>query len=92
MFCVYALQSKKDRNLYIGFTNNLRKRLTKHANGKVFSTKSRRPLLCIYTEICLNEHDARKKERYLKSGQGKRFIKQRLYHYFKNVTESTENT
>jgi len=83
MFYVYVLQSMKDYNLYAGFTNDLRKRLVKHNAGKVFSTKSRRPLRCIYTEVCLNDEDAKAREKYLKTGIGKRFLKQRLYHYFR---------
>jgi len=92
MFYVYILQSLKDGKLYTGFTNNLRKRLIKHNDGKVFSTKSRRPLRYIYTEICLNEDDARQREKYLKTGIGKRFIKQRLYNYFKIHRDFVENT
>ena len=84
MFYVYVLESAKDNEFYIGFTNNLRKRLLKHNSGKIFSTKSRRPLKLIYTEICLNEKDAEQREKYLKTGLGKRFIKQRLKHYFNN--------
>jgi len=83
MFYVYILQSLKDGELYIGFTNNIRKRLLKHNLGKVFSTKSRRPMKLIYLEICLNKYDAKQREKYLKTGVGKRFIKSRLKHYFK---------
>ncbi|MEK7212202.1 MAG: GIY-YIG nuclease family protein [Patescibacteria group bacterium] len=82
MFYVYVLKSVKDGKLYTGFAPNLRKRLTKHNDGKVFSTKNRRPLKCIYVEICLNKEDARSREKYLKAGAGKRFLKQRLYYYF----------
>ena len=83
MFYVYVLQSLKDNNLYIGFTNNLQKRILKHNSGKVFSTKSRRPLKLIYLELCTDKEDAKVREKYLKVGAGKRFIKNRLKHYFK---------
>ena len=82
MFYVYVLQSKKDDDLYVGFTNDIKKRLFKHNSGKVFSTKLRRPLKLIYTEICLNKKDATQREKYFKTGVGKRFIKQRLKNYF----------
>ncbi|MDP3794970.1 MAG: GIY-YIG nuclease family protein [bacterium] len=85
MFCVYVLESDKDGKSYTGFTKNIRQRLAKHNAGKVFSTKSRLPMRCIYIECCLNEQDARQRERYLKTGMGKRFIKQRLRHYFERV-------
>lgn len=83
MFYVYILQSLKDSKLYTGFTDNLRKRILKHNLGKVFSTKTRRPLKLIYLEICFNKQDAKQREKYLKTGIGKRFIKNRLKYYFK---------
>lgn len=85
MFYVYILISKKDNNLYVGFTNNLKRRILKHNGGKVFSTKDRRPLKLIYCEVCLNEQDARQREKYFKTGVGKRFIKQRLSRYFNGL-------
>ena len=93
MFCVYILQSMKDGKFYVGYTDNLKKRLRKHNEGKVFSTKSRRPLCCIYVEICLNAKDAKQREKYLKTGVGKRFLKQRLSYHLKGQRfSSTENT
>jgi len=80
---VYVLQSLKDSKLYTGFTDNLQKRILKHSFGKVFSTKSRRLLKLIYLEICTNKKDAKQREKYLKTGTGKNFIKARLKHYFK---------
>ena len=85
MFFVYILRSEKDNNFYVGFTTDLKKRLLKHNGGRVFSTKNRRPLTWVYAEICLNKQDALQRERYLKSGRGKRFIKQRLLCYLKDV-------
>jgi putative endonuclease len=82
MFYVYLLQSKKDDNLYIGLASDIKKRLFKHNSGKVFSTKLRRPLKLIYTEICVDKRDAAQREKYLKSGIGKKFIRQRLKYYF----------
>ena len=82
MFYVYILQSKKDDNLYVGYTNDFKKRFIKHNSGKVYSTKLRRPFTWIYLEICHNKEDATQREKYLKSGRGKRFIKQRLSNYF----------
>jgi len=56
---VYIVQSLKDGKLYTGFTDNLRKRILKHNLGKVFSTKSKRPLKLIYLEICLHKPNKR---------------------------------
>jgi putative endonuclease len=85
MFYVYILLSPKDGSLYTGFTNDLKKRLVKHNSGRVFSTKSRRPLKLIYCEVCLNEQDAKQREKYFKTGIGKRFIKYRLKNYFQGL-------
>jgi len=66
MFYLYVLKSKKDNNLYIGSTNNLQRRLSEHNDGKVLSTKGRRPFELRYYESYFNENDARKREYSLK--------------------------
>ncbi|OHB98478.1 MAG: excinuclease ABC subunit C [Planctomycetes bacterium RIFCSPLOWO2_12_38_17] len=81
MFYVYILQSKKDKQLYTGYTNDLKKRLCEHNVGKVFSTKNRIPFEIVYYEACLNQQDATHREKYLKTAWGKRYIKQRLKNY-----------
>ena len=80
-FYTYVLQSSKDLNFYVGYTNNLVKRIEEHNKGKVASTKNRVPLKLIYWEGCLNKQDARRREKYLKTSWGKRFIKNRLKSY-----------
>lgn len=66
MFYVYILKSKKDNKLYIGYTNNLRKRLEEHNSKKNRSTKSRTPFELIYYEAYKNQEDAQKREEMLK--------------------------
>ncbi len=78
MFYTYLLKSKKDGHLYTGSTNNLRERLKQHNAGKSSYTKKHRPYDIIYYEACLSEEDARSRELYLKSGMGKRYLKNRL--------------
>ena len=77
-FYTYVLLSEKDGEHYIGHTNNLRKRLEEHNAGKNFSTKPRRPLNLIYYEACLNEEDAKQREKYLKNTVGRRYLSKRL--------------
>ncbi len=77
-FYVYILRSKKDNKFYIGFTNNLRRRLAQHAKGEVASTKNRRPLKLIHYEYFINETDAKAREVFLKSGAGHAQIKNKL--------------
>jgi putative endonuclease len=82
MFCVYLLESKKDpEEWYVGFTTDLTKRLTEHNKGENRSTKPYKPWVCIYCEYCTNEKDARRREGYLKTTQGNRFLKRRLKEY-----------
>jgi putative endonuclease len=81
MFYVYVLKSKKDGNNYVGFTNDLQKRLTEHEKGFVKATVNRQPLKLIYFEACLSQQDATKREKYLKTSWGKRYIKSRLMNY-----------
>jgi putative endonuclease len=57
-FYVYVLQSGKDSNFYVGYTNDLRQRLGVHQSGRVKSTKNRLPVTLIYWEGCLNQADA----------------------------------
>jgi len=66
MFYVYILKSKKDHQLYIGSTNDLRRRLKEHNSGDIFSTKARRPFELIYYEAYVAEKDARRRESNLK--------------------------
>jgi len=82
MVYVYVLRSAFDGQLYTGCTCDLRNRLSLHNTDKVPSTKGRRPLELIYYEACLNEQDAFRREKYLKTTYGKRYIKSRCRNYF----------
>ncbi len=82
MYFVYLLQSKKDFTTYIGSTDNLLSRVSKHNKGKVKSTKSKRPYILIYYEVYRNKTDARKREIELKNNS---WEKERL---FKKLTNS----
>jgi putative endonuclease len=78
---VYILKSKKDNKFYTGYTKNLKLRFEQHQNGKIESTKDRKPLKLIYFEGCLNQQDATHREKYLKTYLGKMFLKNRLKSY-----------
>lgn len=82
MWYVYLLKSKKTGNWYIGSTNSLQKRILKHNLKKNKSTKYGAPWKLIYCEIGLNKQDARAREKYLKSGMGRRYLKNRLKFFF----------
>ncbi len=80
MFYTYVLINKGNR-LYTGFTYDLRKRFKEHSDKKSTYTKYRGPYELIYYEACLDENDARQREKYFKSGTGKRFLKSRLKRF-----------
>lgn len=78
MYYVYVLRSKKDDKLYIGSTGNLDKRFIEHQLAKVISTKFRLPVELIYYEASNNKVQALKREKYFKTGFGRRFLKNRI--------------
>ena len=83
MYYVYLLKSKKDHGLYIGYTNNLKRRFEEHNQGMSLSTKNRIPLKLIFYEAFSNSTDARNREKYLKSGYGRDQLKNILKNTFK---------
>jgi putative endonuclease len=81
-YYIYVLLSEKDNQFYTGYTSDLKNRINYHNEGKVTSTKNRRPLKLIYFEGCLNQQDATRREKYLKSGNGKIYLRSRLRQFF----------
>lgn len=75
MYFVYAISSSKKDWIYVGFTNNLERRLKQHNSGQVKSTKAYRPFTLLFTEECESRIEARQKEKHYKSGVGKAFLK-----------------
>ena len=78
VYYVYVLQSGRDTNLYIGYTHDLRRRITEHTAGKVVSTKHRRPLKLLCYEAYMHKAEAQRREDYLKSSDGKKDLQKRL--------------
>ena len=77
-YYTYVLKSKIDNKLYIGWTNDLVKRVKEHNFGKVPSTKNRYPLYLIYYEACLSKEKAIAREKQFKTGFGRAYLKRRL--------------
>ena len=89
MYYTYVLQSEADKKFYVGYTRDLQRRFEEHQKGEVKSTKARRPLRLIYYEACMDNHDAIRREKYLKSYYGKMFLKQRLKSKFQDYLDVT---
>jgi len=81
VFYVYVLYSTKDQGLYIGFTADLKRRIQEHRDGLSPSTANRRPLMLAYYEAYHAREDAEARERFLKSGSGRTFLKKQLRHF-----------
>ena len=85
-YSVYVLLSIKDRQLYVGRTNDLHRRLREHFDGKVSSTKYRLPLKFVYSETYLKFTDAARREKYLKGGNGRAQLKVQLQDILKEFS------
>ena len=82
VFTVYILQSEKDNKTYVGYSENLEKRLEEHNKGKVTATRHRRPFIVLFTEQCNSEEKAKQREKYWKNGSGRRKLKKYFAHGF----------
>lgn len=83
-FFVYVLESLKDGKRYIGLTANLKRRIEEHNAGYSYATKSRLPFKIIYYEVCTHQDDAERREQYLKTTRGRRFLAKRLKSYYQS--------
>lgn len=81
-FYVYVLESIERKKLYIGYTENLVRRVKEHNLGLNRSTKPYKPWRLIYYEASLNDQDAKRREKFIKTTQGGRLLKRRLKEYF----------
>ncbi|MEK7605921.1 MAG: GIY-YIG nuclease family protein [Patescibacteria group bacterium] len=78
MFYTYVLKSKKDNELYIGWTDDLVSRINEHNLGNVSSTRLRIPFALVYYEACLKKSAAINREKQLKTGFGRAYLNRRL--------------
>ena len=83
VFYVYVLRSESDSGFYIGFSTNLRGRLRQHQDGESVATSHRAPWKLIYYEAYTQREDAEGREKFLKSGAARRFLRTQLRHYLR---------
>lgn len=75
MYYVYVLRSLKNSRRYTGFsTKDPQTRLVEHNSGTNFYTRNSKPFVLLYSEKLVSEKEARRRERFLKTGQGRRFL------------------
>jgi len=75
MFYVYVLRSVADNGFLFGFSTDLKRTLSEHNRGASFATRQRGPWKLIYYKAYTEQEDAEKRERYLKSGAGRRLFR-----------------
>ena len=74
-FWIYILKSIDFDKTYVGFTNDLERRLKQHNSGKSIYTKKYKPWKIIFTEEVSDRVTAREREKYYKSAAGRKKIK-----------------
>ncbi len=79
MYIVYVLKSSVANKSYVGFTDNLQRRLAEHNSGLSSFTKKYKPWNLIYRENFKNYDDAVKREKYLKSASGRKLVLKQLF-------------
>ena len=82
MYYVYALKSLKNNDLYIGFSENLKRRYQQHTSGEVKATAYNRPWKLVYYEAYFAKLDATKRERQLKNHAAKSDLKKQIEKSF----------
>lgn len=80
-YYVYVLYSKSKNKFYIGFTSNLKNRLTEHKYGRVYTTRRFGKVELVYCEASLSKRDAQTRERQLKTGFGRHYLRNRIKNY-----------
>ncbi len=77
MFFVYVLKSRSRKYIYVGLSDNVERRTSQHNAGKERTTRAYAPFECIHVEEFQTRVEARKREKYLKSGVGKEWLKRK---------------
>lgn len=81
MYYTYVLRNNKTNRYYIGYTPNLKNRLQKHTEGKVYSTKSNKHYQLEWYCAFKTKSQALEFEKYLKTGSGVAFMKKRFFNH-----------
>jgi putative endonuclease len=84
----YVLLCGRDHRFYTGCTRDLRLRFQQQQSGRVPWTASRQPVRLIYYEASRRADDAYRRERFLKSGKGKSYLKSRLAGFLGTLSQN----
>jgi len=78
MYYTYSLYDKRQNKFYTGSTNDLKRRISEHRSGKTHTTSRMKDAKLVYYEACISKKDAQERERQLKTGFGRGYLKRRL--------------
>ncbi len=81
MFYTYVLYSKEQNKFYIGYTANLKQRMKEHNSKKSLSDKRIKNMKLVYYEVCISKADSMAREKQLKTGFGRGYLRNRLKNY-----------
>ena len=85
MYYVYVIECQEDKSWYIGYSSNLKRRIQEHQNGVGCRTTAwKRKWKLIYYEAYVDKRDAIGREKYLKSGSGRRYLNKQMANYISN--------
>lgn len=82
MYFVYILESMKDNQLYVDYSDNVKRRIEEHNSGRVLATLNRRPFKLIYLEGYIYQQDSTAREKFYKTGWGRTHLKKILKNYY----------
>ena len=86
MYYVYVLENQKDQSFYIGFTEDLKRRIAEHLEKRGGrTTRLKDGWKLIYYESYLNKDDAIGREKFLKGGSGRKYLYKQLKHYLEKM-------
>jgi len=89
MYYVYVIENQTDKSLYIGYSSDLRQRITDYLSGRGGkTTKNKTGWKLIYYEAYLNKLDAIGREKFLKGGSGRKYINKQLSNYLETKGNS----
>lgn len=86
-YYVYVLRNKRDNSWYIGFTSNLNRRIQEHNEGKGGrTTRQKKDWELMYCECYRDKRDALGREKFLKGGSGRNFLKRQNSFYIRALS------
>ena len=85
MYYTYVIFDKINKDFYIGYTSDLNKRIEQHKAGYNLTTKKMPNPELVYYEACISKKDAEAREKQLKTGFGRSYIKKRLDDYLSKI-------